>query len=76
MKAILNIYHNAIVLDADLALELFKQITQSEVAKRLNYDYANGRRLEYFDDLDVSLEMLTEERYSMAKLNTAARTDE
>jgi hypothetical protein len=42
----------------------------------LNFDYTDGQRLEYFDDMEVSLEILSEERYSMAKLHTTARTDE
>jgi hypothetical protein len=75
MKAILRIGYTVLVMDVELATGLFQKLSMQDGLHMLDYDYKDNKRLEYLKAQEISLEVCTDERFAMAKLNTAARVE-
>jgi len=75
MKAVITINHTRICIDLDKAIELFKALSNSEECVGINFDYVNSTRIEYFEHVPITLEVMNEERYAMAKIATASRIE-
>ena len=73
MKAILRIGYTVLVMDVELATGLFQKLVLQDGVHMLDYDYKDNNRHEYLKSQEISLEVCTDERFAMAKLNTASR---
>jgi len=75
MKAILRIGYTVLVMDVELATGLFQKLVMQDGVHMLDFDYKDNKRHEYLKSQEISLEVCTDERFAMAKLNTASRVE-